>query len=427
MPLPSSERSASAEKALDAERKLLKAQIKLETKKRKQLCKDDFAAKAASSQALKALKKALGALEAERSALNAQVPDGPAPSPAEVEHFPAPFSVSQDLKGWEQFIAAQSTSLYHHLDWRPIFADVMGRDLKYLTARDDDGAVIGVLPIAITHSPIFGHYGISLPYMNYGSAVAVADNVEMALIRHAFAQTESWGISHLELRDIKSRAELTPRTDKVCMSLSLSGMTDLNDLKAMVGSKVRSQINKSLASGIEFSMGGTELLTDFYKVFSRNMRDLGTPVYGIQFFASILETFSNQAHLVVGYYQGRPISCAFLLNQGASWEIPWASTIRSGNNIAANMALYATVLQEVIKRGAQEFDFGRSSIDAPTYRFKKQWGAQPRQLYWYYADSQYSNALTTTSSRYQLAIRAWQKLPLTMANRLGPALVKNLP
>ncbi len=69
MPLPSSERSASAEKALDAERKLLKAQIKLETKKRKQLCKDDFAAKAASSQALKALKKALGALEAERSAL----------------------------------------------------------------------------------------------------------------------------------------------------------------------------------------------------------------------------------------------------------------------------------------------------------------------------------------------------------------------
>ena len=104
-----------------------------------------------------------------------------------------PFSVSQDLKGWEQFIAAQSASLYHHLDWRPIFADVMGRDLKYLTARDDDGAVIGVLPIAITHSPIFGHYGISLPYMNYGSAVAVADNVEMALIRHAFAQTESWG------------------------------------------------------------------------------------------------------------------------------------------------------------------------------------------------------------------------------------------
>lgn len=404
----------------------LKQEIKRITKARKSLPTEDYEGKAALSSELKAVKKALHALES-----------APPPPPMQQTNakpsdklsltFSEDFTISSETDGWQAFVENSQCSHYHDLRWREVFETEMERETRYLTARDTRGQVIGVLPIALTRSRLFGHYGVSLPYVNYGSAAAIGDNIESALIRYAFEQANSWDLSHIEIRDTKPREEFAARMDKVCMVLDLSDIDSGEQLLSAVGSKVRAQAKKALRSGITFEVGSIDLLDAYYAVFARNMRDLGTPVYAKSFFASLLESFPKETNLVVGRYQGSPVSAAFLLQDGEKWEIPWASTIRSANRIGANMALYTSVLQTVIERGAIEFDFGRSTVDSPTYKFKKQWRALPRQLYWYYSNPEFANALTPGHRKFDLAIRAWKILPVSVANFLGPAIVRNLP
>ena len=190
----------------------------------------------------------------------------------------------ESLSGWSDFVETRTGSHYHKPEWREVLQDVMQRELCYLTARDDDGHVTGILPIAITRAPLFGQFGISLPYLNYGGPIGVSDEVETALIDHAFSLVDQLRISHMEIRDTKSRIGLATRTDKVCMILDLRSYDTLDDYLASLPAKVRSQVKKSMRNDMAFQSGSTELLTDFYTVFAHHMRDLGTPVYDRRFF-----------------------------------------------------------------------------------------------------------------------------------------------
>ncbi len=402
----------------------VKRHIKSLTKARAGLAKDDRSGRVELSRQIKAAKQKLSKLNAETAA----TPTDEKELSVTRAYYTGSITVlDESLDGWNEFIAIQPASHYHSAEWRDVFKNVMKRELHYLSARSESNEILGVLPIAVTKSKIFGRYGVSLPYTNYGGPIGIAENVEMALIKSAFKLTTDWGLTHVELRDTKAHAGLRARTDKIGMLLNRQGMQRFADLLQSQSSKVRSQIKKSQSNGMTFQFGGTELLTDFYRVFAHHMRDLGTPVYGKEFFTSILAKFPEDTKLVVGYSGASPVSCAFLLVHNNEWEIPWASTLRSANRINANMALYASILEFVIQRGGTRFDFGRSTINAPTHKFKKQWGAIEVPCYWYYSDPAKAGALTTSSKKYAMAIKAWQHLPIPVANLLGPRLVRNLP
>ena len=156
-----------------------------------------------------------------------------------------------------------------------------------------------------------------------------------------------------------------------------------------------------------FDFGGAELLDDFYRVFAIHMRDLGTPVYSKQFFANVLLHGPGNPVLVVGRTpEGEPVSVALLLRHGHRMEVPWASTLRRAHGANANMALYWQMLTFACAQGCQQFDFGRSTQDATTFRFKKQWGAVPVPLYWHYwlADGGQLPRLNPDNPKYRMAI-----------------------
>ena len=138
---------------------------------------------------------------------------------------------------------------------------------------------------------------------------------------------------------------------------------------------MRNQVRKGEKSGLTVARGGEELLPDFYSVFSRNMRDLGTPVYGAGLFAAALRQFPSDAELFVVRAERTPVAAALLLHGPGVTEVPSASSLRQYNHTCANMLLYWNLLERAVERGQAVFDFGRSTIDGPTYRFKKQWGA----------------------------------------------------
>lgn len=184
-----------------------------------------------------------------------------------------------------------------------------------------------------------------------------------------------------------------------------------------------------MKEGVEIVEGGIELLDEFYYVLIRNWRDLGTPLYSKRFFASILRAFPDTAYLLVVRLGSQAVASGFFLGFRDRLEIPWAASIRDYNRIAVNMALYWEGLKRAIEKGYCYFDFGRSSVDSGTYRFKRQWGAEPRQLYWNYwlRDGYEIPRITPDNPKYKMAIKAWQTLPVSVANIIGPMISKYLP
>jgi FemAB-related protein (PEP-CTERM system-associated) len=194
-------------------------------------------------------------------------------------------------------------------------------------------------------------------------------------------------------------------------------------------SKLRAQIRRAQREHVRVFIGGKEYLNDFYAVYSRNMRDLGSPVQSKHFINNILLNFPDNSWLVIIKLQQRPVAAGLLLGSGDTMEIPLASTIRDANHLSINMLLYWEILKFTIKQNYSLFDFGRSSINAGTYRFKQQWGAKPRQLYWHYwlGHAGAPPSLNTSNPKLALIIKLWQKLPVVVANLLGPIIVRHLP
>ena len=337
-----------------------------------------------------------------------------------------------DVRGspeWDAFIAATDTAtIYHRSVWRDIIRVVFGHETYYLAARAAGGTINGVLPLVRLKSLLFGDFMVSLPYFNYGGVVACSAGVRDALLEAAIGLARERNCHHVELRQREPLPQSWPaRVDKVAMVLPLPPTSE--ELWKSLPSKVRTDARRPARRGVTCEFGGGELLKDFYAVFCANMRDLGTPVYPLAFFQAILEAFPGNASLVVARLAGRPVAAGFVLEYRGDMQIPWASSLRSFNRFGANMYLYGSLIERAVIRGCRTFDFGRSTVESGTYLFKKQWGARPRQLYWNYwlRDGGELPRLRPDNPKYRVAVAAWRRLPLALANRIGPRIVKYLP
>jgi FemAB-related protein (PEP-CTERM system-associated) len=321
----------------------------------------------------------------------------------------------------------------HDLRWLVALRRGLGHRPVVIEAREQD-RLAGQLPLALVASPWFGRFLVSLPYVNSAGPV-VADGardpaqVESALIDRAVALADELGVRYLELRNehkIDHPALTEENTSKVHMRLALPASADA--LMASFKSKLRSQLKGALKHAFEVRWGGQDLLSDFYDVFCRNMRDLGTPVYPRGFFAAILDEFGGDAELCVLRLGRQAAAAALLVHGRGTTEVPSASSRRSLNSTGANMAMYWHLLVRAIERGQATFDFGRSTAGSGTYKFKEQWGARPSPAVWqYYVRRGSARAMRPESGKFGLAIRVWQRLPLWLANALGPTIVRGIP
>ncbi len=329
---------------------------------------------------------------------------------------------------WNQYVESSSAaSLYHRTEWKHLINDVFGHECYYFYASNNDKKITGILPLVRLKSRLFGDFMVSMPYFNIGGAVANSMLIEQNLMQAANKYAEKIGSDHIEYRDDISRPGLAVRSEKVNMILSLPDNKD--NLWDGFTAKLRSQIKRAMREKTTVRIGGEECLNNFYDVFSRNMRDLGTPVYSKSFFSKILQKFPEHSKIIIVHLNNRPVAAAFLLGYKDILEIPWASTIKDVNHLSMNMLLYWEVLKFAIKNQYQYFDFGRSSKNSGTFRFKQQWGAKPKQMYWHYwlAENVELPKLNPDNPKFALAISVWKRLPVIITKWLGPLIVKNLP
>jgi FemAB-related protein (PEP-CTERM system-associated) len=287
----------------------------------------------------------------------------------------------------------------------------------------------GFLALAHVSSFLFGRFLVSLPYLNYGGPIADDPETASQLVDRAVKLADELNVGYLELRleeSLDHPALNHLRTDKVHMRLELPD--EAPKLWEKLSAKVRNQVRKAQKNDLTIVWGGEDLLADFYSVFSRNMRDLGTPVYSRRLFAEVLAQFHHGSELCVVRAEKRPIAAALLLHGQGISEVPSASSLREFNHTCANMLLYWHLLERAIQRGQQIFDFGRSTAESSTYKFKKQWGAAPLEASWRcYVRSGNPEGARRENPRYQRFIRIWQKMPLWLTRVLGPAIVRRIP
>ncbi len=299
----------------------------------------------------------------------------------------------------------------------------------YLLVARQEGQPVGILPLAFVKSLLFGRFLVSLPYVNSGGIIAESREVAMALVDRGVELADRLRVKYLEVRherELDSPFLIDRLTSKVHMRLALPASPDQlwNQFKA----KHRNQLRKGGGQGFSVHWGGLDLLDDFYDVFSRNMRDLGTPVFNNRLFRTILAELPGEAELCVVRDGGRPIAAALLIHGKGRTEVPSASSLHEYNSTNANDWMYWHLLQRAISRGQKVFDFGRSSVDSNTYRFKKKWGAEPESAVWqYYVRRGSVGDMRRESGRFDRAVALWQRLPLWLTRLVGPPIVRGIP
>jgi len=327
---------------------------------------------------------------------------------------------------WDEFVArAEGSSFCHLAGWRDILSDVLGAECLYWVASDRSGEWQGVLPLARVKSRIFGHFLVSLPFLNYGGPLG-SSAARRRLAQEAVREAHRSRADLLELRTrFDGGLDLPVLARKVTVLLDLPAAPET--LWNAFPPKLRSQVRRPMKEGLEARFGADQR-DAFYDVFARTMRDLGTPVLPRAWFERIAAAFPELVVFGAVYRGQEPLAAGCGFVWGEEFEITWAGARREESRLAPNMLLYWSFLEHVIRRGVQVFNFGRCTPGGGTHRFKQQWGGRDAPLPWC---QHAAGGRAATPSPDDPALSwgplVWRRLPLAIANVLGPGLIRFLP
>jgi FemAB-related protein (PEP-CTERM system-associated) len=327
----------------------------------------------------------------------------------------------------DAFVSGRPDGKICHLpSWSFMVQRVFGHQSWYLVARESL-TVRGVLPLVHVRSRLFGNRMVSQAFANYGGILADGEVVQKALFDRAVEIAAGLGCESIELRNIDPLPyDLQLRGGKACMHLPLS---DPEALWKGFDPKVRNQVRKAEKSGIVAVDGGAELVDDFYAVYTSRMRQLGTPCYSRRFMKGMVETFPNNGRVFVVRLDEKPIGAGITTCFNGFAEIPLAATLTEYNSLCPNNLLYWSVIRHYAGAGASVFDFGRSTVGAGTYQFKKQWDPTQVDMHYQYwvAPGHELSISSPDNPQYRRKVEMWKRLPLWLTRLLGPRISRGLP
>lgn len=336
---------------------------------------------------------------------------------------------SENLKSdWTEFVdRSENASLAHQIGFRQVIESGLGNRPIYLMARNGNRTT-GILPMFLIRTWWRATYLVSVPWLDYGGICAEDVESEQALLEKARSIAVQENARFIEFRsESRCSLDLQMNTQKVTFLMDLSSGPEAI-WKALDG-KVRNQVRKSQNSGLTVEYGGLELLEQFYRVFAWKMHELGTPVWSKHLFAGLLSEFPKTVQLVLVKKGEELVTGALLLTFKDRQYVPSAASYRNYLKLCPYHALYWSVIERAAQNGFRFFDFGRSTIDSPTYQFKIQWVKTPTPLEWQYSLHGQSEIpqLNPANPKYRFAKSVWSRMPLPLANLLGPSVIKNFP
>jgi FemAB-related protein (PEP-CTERM system-associated) len=337
------------------------------------------------------------------------------------EATPAEFPAVQD------FLRSQTSNpLWLDPGWRGPLG-VYGLSLQIFVAWQE-GVVRGVLPLVIQRSLLFGRRAVSVPWADVAGLLASDQTATDLLLQRAIGLLREERLERLVLRQATSLADWpVDRSDKLAMQLRLS--EDPEILWKSFDPKVRNQVRKAEKSGVATeTVPLDEGLDGFFEVYSRNMRDLGSPGHSRRYFAALSGAFPGGVEIHLARCESQVVGAGLTMCNGNRLDIPWASSLQEFNRHCVNHSLYWHILSRACRNRFEWFYFGRSTRGSGPHHFKKQWGAEEVPLYWYSLDVEGRPQVSPQAPQdsYGFAVRVWKKLPLGVTRALGPLLISQL-
>ena len=327
---------------------------------------------------------------------------------------------------WDAFvIGCRDATHFHRAGWQEIIESVFRHRTHFLYA-EDAGRIVGVLPLAHVDSWLFGSALVSLPFAVYGGVAADSPAAAIALEDEAQALACRLGVSHLELRNVAARHADWP-TQELYVTFRKEILADVESNMLAIPRKQRAMVRKGAKNGLASRIDND--VDTFYALFSDNVHRHGTPALPKRYFETLMRVFAGDCEvLTVVDKDGAPLSSVLSFYFRDEVLPYYAGDDVGARETAANDFKYWELLRRACERGLKTFDYGRSKRDTGPYSFKKNWGFEPQPLHYEYrlyrGDAIPQN--NPANPKYRAFISLWRRLPRSVANALGPHIVRNL-
>lgn len=323
----------------------------------------------------------------------------------------------------------EAGSAFHRPAWSRAVERGCGQTAHYLVAGSA-GAVAGVLPLTEVHSPLFGRALVSVGFAVGGGAIGDDQEIVEALADAAWNLAERLSCPSLELRGgaLPSGAAWHVESGTYAGFARPLAADDEAELQA-IPRKQRAEVRRSQGFDLTVSTGAAERnRADHYAVYAESVRNLGTPVFPRALFDAVLDHYDGDADILTVSRDGQPLSSVLSLYHKGVVMPYWGGGTGAARTWRANDMMYYALMLHARRRGCTIFDFGRSKLGTGAFAFKRNWGFAPQPLSYAVraADGQEPRQINPASPRYRLQVALWRKLPLGIANRLGPWIARGL-
>lgn len=327
---------------------------------------------------------------------------------------------------WDDFVLkSPNGSFFHRAGWQTLINEVFRHPTYYLYI-EDDGQVLGVLPLAHINSKLFGNALIALPFAAYGGVVAIDEIVAQRLEEEAVAIGKQLNADHVEFRNTAPRHANWPTQD-LYVTFIRDIPTVLDEKMLCIPQKRRNMVRKAIKLGLHATHD--DAVDEFFPVYAENVRDHGTPALPKSYFVALKQIFDKDCEiLTIRASDDTPISAILSFYFRDRVLAYYAGERPSARSTAANDLKYWELMKRAAARGCTIFDLGRSKKGTGSFEFKRLWEFTAHQLHYEYVllnrDSIPQN--NPMNPKYRIFIAIWQHLPLPIANLIGPMLVRNL-
>jgi FemAB-related protein (PEP-CTERM system-associated) len=328
---------------------------------------------------------------------------------------------------WEAFVLAHpKATFFHRAGWQKVIREVFRHDTYFLYAEAPDGQMLGVLPLAHVNSRLFGNALTGLPFAVYGGVVALSDEAATALEAEAQRLAVQLGTDHLELRHIERRHSDWP-VQELYVTFRKAILPKEEDNMLAIPRKQRAMVRKGIKNGLTSHLDPD--VGRFFDLYADNVHRHGTPAMPKRYFQALMDTFGPDCEvLTVCSAEGRPLSSVLSFYFRDEVLPYYAGDDEAARDLAANDFKYWELMRMACARGLKVFDYGRSKEGTGPYAFKRNWGFEPTPLHYEYRlykrESIPQN--NPANAKYKLLIATWRRMPLGLANWLGPFIVRNL-
>lgn len=331
-----------------------------------------------------------------------------------------------DYGRWDEFVmACPEATFFHRAGWKTVLEQAFSHRTYFFYA-ECEGKIVGVLPLAEIKSLLFGHSLCSLPFCVYGGIAASSDTARLALDQAAQVLARSLNVEHLEYRSFEASHPNWAHKDLyVTFRKELFVNDEQNMLaiprkqRAMVRKGIKAELRSEIDAGVE----------RFFVIYADSVHRHGTPTLPKRYFDLLKKTFANNCEvLTIVAPNGRPVSSVLTFYFRNEILPYYAGDHLAARDLAANDFKYWDLMQRAVVRGCNLFDYGRSKIGTGPYHFKKNWGFEPTPLNYEYQLHRATKVpdMNPLNPKYRLFIKAWQTMPLALANQIGPHIVKYL-